>query len=199
MILLYPTKHYTEIERGYVMAGMIHLYIGDGKGKTTAAVGLAMRVAGSDRKVVFAQFLKSRSTGEIVSLKKLGIEVIRSDIEFGFTWTMNEKQKEECKNEQQRIFDSACKEVQDCLNVKNESEIIAVLFLDEIVDAVGKDMINQDMLRDFLTSKPEGLEIVMTGHEAVDWLIEMSDYVTVMKKIKHPFDEGVAARDTIEY
>lgn len=172
--------------------GLIHLYTGEGKGKTTAAVGLAARAAGSERRVVFAQLLKGRITGEVASLETLGVRVIRSDKDMGFVWEMDKEQKEACRVEQVRLFN----EIREI--IMNDMKI-DLLVVDEALDVMVLGLIEERMIRDFLEQKPAGLEMVCTGREAPDWLFEQADYVTEMKKIKHPFDRGIEAREAIEY
>ena len=172
--------------------GLIHLYIGDGKGKTTAAVGLAARAAGSGMKVVFGQVLKGRATGEVDSLKALGVNVIRSDKKTGFVWQMNDEQKEECKAEQLRLLG----EIRNA--VANDPDT-GLLVIDEVLDVISLGLVDEQQVRDIIDTKPEGLEIVLTGRSAPEWLTEKADYVTEMKKIKHPYDRGVIARKAIEY
>jgi len=173
--------------------GLIHLYIGEGKGKTTAAVGLAARAAGSGKKVVFGQLLKGQLTGEVASLEALGVKVIRTDKDQGFVWQMNEEQLEECRKEQVRLF----KEIWD--NTIFSEPGIDLLVADESLDVLFLGLLEEQMIRDVLEKKPEGLEIVCTGRQAPEWMFELADYVTEMKKIKHPYDRGVGAREAIEY
>jgi len=172
--------------------GLIHLYIGEGKGKTTAAVGLAARAAGNGRRVVFGQLLKGGETGEIASLKALGVRVIRSEKENCFTWEMDEQQKAECEAEQMRLFD-------EIREVIREDEALDLLVVDEALDVVAFGALDEQSVKDVFDSKPETLEVVCTGRGAPDWLIEKADYVTEMRKIKHPFDRGIKAREAIEY
>ena len=171
---------------------MIHVYFGNGKGKTTAAVGLATRCAGHGKHVIFAQFLKSRDTGEIVSLIKLGIHVIRSEKTDCFSWEMNKEQKEECKKVQAGLFDIIVSDVQN----KN---LIDMLVLDEALNALSEGFLDEKELKDFIISKSEDMEIVLTGRVLPDWLKEMADYCTEMKKHKHPYDKGTQAREAVEY
>jgi len=166
--------------------------MGEGKGKTTAAVGLAARAAGSGKKVVFGQLLKGQRTGEVASLEALGVKVIRSDKSMGFVWQMNEEQKEECRAEQQRLLG----EIHDM--VINEPDT-GLLVVDEALDVIALGLIDEQEILGIIEKKPESLEIVFTGHTAPEWLIEKADYVTEMKKIKHPYDQGVKARTAIEY
>ena len=172
--------------------GLIHLYIGEGKGKTTAAVGLAARAAGSGKKVVFAQLLKGRKTGEVASLEKLGIRVVRSKKDFGFVWEMDAEEKEACRVEQVRLFN----EIGDI--VFGETEI-DLLIIDEALDVISLKLLGEQEIKDVLDRKPAGMEIIFTGHIAPDWMFELADYITEMKKIKHPYDRGVKAREAIEY
>ena len=172
--------------------GLIHLYIGDGKGKTTAAAGLAARAAGNGKCVVFGQFLKGRRTGEVVSLERLGVRVIRSATDPGFSWNMNEQQKEGFKAEQGRLF-------ADMMEALGDEKGIDLLVMDEALDALAMGLLEEGTFRDAIVNKADGLEIVCTGRTAPDWLIEKADYVTEMKKLKHPFDRGIKARAAIEY
>jgi len=172
--------------------GLIHLYIGDGKGKTTAAVGLAARAAGSGMKVVFGQVLKGRATGEVDSLRALGVKVIRSDKKMGFVWQMNDEQKEECKAEQLRLLE----EIHSTVASDPDT---GLLVIDEVLDVISLGLVGEQQIRDIIETKPVELEVVFTGRAAPEWLIEKADYVTEMKKIKHPYDKGVKARRAIEY
>jgi len=172
--------------------GLIHLYTGDGKGKTTAAVGLAARAAGCGKRVVFGQLLKGRRTGEVASLEALGVKVIRSDKVLSFTWEMNDEQKENCKAEQARLFDEIC----DMVFGDAELDLLVV---DEALDVMAMELLENEKVRDVIERKPAGLEIILTGRDAPDWLCEKADYVTEMRKIKHPYDCGIKAREAIEY
>ena len=172
--------------------GLIHLYIGEGKGKTTAAIGLAARAAGSGKRVVFGQLLKGRKTGEVASLEALGVRVIRTDKEQSFIWQMDEEQLEECRAEQIRLFN----EFRDIILGDEEIDLLVV---DEALDVIVLGLVDERSVRDVFEQKPDTLEIVCTGRSAPDWLYEKADYVTEMKKIKHPFDRGIKAREAIEY
>ncbi|MDR2632888.1 MAG: cob(I)yrinic acid a,c-diamide adenosyltransferase [Treponema sp.] len=171
------------------MSGLIHLYIGDGKGKTTAAVGLSVRAAGRDKQVLFAQFLKSSLTGELRSLEKLGVRVIRSTLAFGFTHQMNEETQARCRAEQGQILDR----VREALY--GEADL---LVLDEVLDALTTGMLDEGDLRSLVESKASELELVLTGRNPPAWLLDAADYVSEIKKRKHPYDRGVPARIGIE-
>ena len=170
--------------------GLIHLYSGDGKGKTTAAVGLSVRAAGRGFKVVFAQFLKSMETGEILPLQDIGVTVLRGNLPRGFTWELTEPQKEMLISEHNKLFEKAvslCGDGEDTL-----------LVLDEIVGACAGGYLNREAVLRFLGGKPPALEVVLTGRNPAPELIELADYVTEMRKLKHPMDEGITARVGIE-
>ncbi|MCL2493121.1 MAG: cob(I)yrinic acid a,c-diamide adenosyltransferase [Clostridiales bacterium] len=168
------------------------MYFGDGKGKTTASIGLTVRAVGRGRKVVFTQFLKECNTGEIASLKRLGVRVIRSENYNGFYYKMNEDQQKKYRTGQLSLLEEA-------REAACGADPADLLVLDEVVDICDLKMVDENILRDFILQKPTGMEIVLTGHCAPDWLVEMADYVTEMKKHKHPYDRGIVARESIEY
>jgi cob(I)alamin adenosyltransferase len=170
--------------------GLIHVYIGNGKGKTTASLGLSLRAAGRDKTVVFAQFLKTGTTGELASLEKLGIPVIRSTVKLGFTHRMDAQAKVLCGEEQRRILDRV-------LEALAAGEV-DLLVLDEVIDAVNAGMLDEGEFRSLVENKAPELELVLTGRQPPGWLIEKADYVSEIKKIKHPFDRGISARTGIE-
>lgn len=170
--------------------GLIHLYCGDGKGKTTAAIGLSVRAAGRGFKIIFAQFLKSMETGEILPLQDIGVTVLRGELPRGFTWELTESQKETLIEEHNKLFSKAtslCGNGEDTL-----------LVLDELVGAYAGGYLNRKAVLRFLKEKPPALEVVLTGRNPAAELMGLSDYVTEMRKLKHPMDEGITARTGIE-
>lgn len=172
--------------------GLIHIYCGDGKGKTTAAMGLAIRAAGREKKVFITQFLKSGKSGELVSLEKLKeyITFLPGKPVNKFVWNMNDEEKMEAKREHTARF----KEIIDI--IKNED--YDLLILDEIIATINNGFIELNEVIEFLKNKPETLEVVMTGRDPKEELIELANYVTEMKCIKHPFKEGIPSRVGIE-
>lgn len=169
--------------------GLVHLYCGDGKGKTTAAMGLAMRVAGRGLRVLIVQFLKSTPTGELEILKLLPqVKVLRSSEQLGFTFRMNEEQKHRAAVIQQQLFAGAKEQMQDT----------DLLILDEVMAAINAGMLQTEQVVDLLRERPAGLEVVLTGRNPPPELMELADYVSEIKKVRHPFDKGIAARDGIE-
>ena len=172
--------------------GLIHIYCGDGKGKTTAAMGLAIRAAGREKKVFITQFLKSGKSGELVSLEKLKeyITFLPGRPVNKFVWNMNDEEKIEAKREHTARFN----EIIDI--IKNED--YDLLILDEIIATINNGFIELNKVIEFLKNKPETLEVVMTGRDPKEELIELANYVTEMKCIKHPFKEGIPSRVGIE-
>ncbi len=173
------------------MFGLIHIYCGDGKGKTTAAVGLAVRCAGRGNKVLLVQFLKSRDSGELYSLAKLpDIEVIRGKESKKFTFQMNEEEKHALLIEHNKMFE------QVLAKIKNGG--YSLLILDEVIGALNAKVFEMPKLIEFLRHKPENLEVVLTGRNPAPELVEIADYVSEMRKVKHPMDKGIMAREGIE-
>lgn len=173
------------------MFGLIHIYCGDGKGKTTAAVGLAVRCAGRGNKVLLVQFLKSRDSGELYSLAKLqDIEVMRGKESKKFTFQMNEEEKHALLIEHNKMFEQVLEKI------KNGG--YSLLILDEVIGALNAKVFEMPKLIEFLRHKPENLEVVLTGRNPAPELVEIADYVSEMRKVKHPMDKGIMAREGIE-
>lgn len=173
------------------MFGLIHIYCGDGKGKTTAAVGLAVRCAGRGNKVLLVQFLKSRDSGELYSLAKLpDIEVMRGKESKKFTFQMNEEEKHALLIEHNKMFE------QVLAKIKNGG--YSLLILDEVIGALNAKVFEMPKLIEFLRHKPENLEVVLTGRNPAPELVEIADYVSEVRKVKHPMDKGIMAREGIE-
>ena len=173
------------------MQGLIHLYCGDGKGKTTAAVGLSVRAAGAGKRVLFAQFLKDGSSSELNVLRALqNVEVACCTQNFGFFKAMDGQTKAAAR----RAYTALLEET-----LQKSADGVALLVLDEAVAACNHGLIEEARLLDFLHHKPEDLEVVLTGREPSQHLLDAADYVTEMKKRAHPFDKGVSARLGIEF
>ena len=164
---------------------MIQVYIGEGKGKTTASIGLSIRAAGHGFNVLFMQFLKDDSSGEISVLRSIpGIEVIHCPVNYGFTFQMTEDQKKETALEYDKMLDKAI-----------EADVFLIV-LDEAIHALNAGLINQEKLERLLH---KNCEIVLTGRNAPEWLTDRADYVSDIQKIKHPYDKRVQARVGIEF
>ena len=169
---------------------MIHLYCGDGKGKTTAAVGLAVRAAGSGMRVLFAQFFKSGNSSEVEVLASIGgIETCHPTVHYGRFKTMTDEQKAKIRTHYGELL----------VDIIRQADKFDLIVLDEAVSACGYGMIDTKTLTEFLRTEGTRLEIVLTGRNPMPEIVEFADYVTEMKKIKHPFDGGITARKGIEY
>ncbi len=174
-------------------SGLVHIYTGEGKGKTTAAIGLAIRAAGNGMKVLFVQFLKGgEESGELKIFKKLqeNIEVIRLDQRHPIFFKKGDT-KEELIN--------ASKEALNLIAKKIESDKYDLIILDEINNLIAQGWADINELTNIIRKRPEGVEIVLTGRGAPQELLEIADYVTEMKAIKHPFKKRIKARKGIEY
>jgi len=172
--------------------GKIHVYTGEGKGKTTAALGLALRVVGRGYKVIIIQFLKKQATGECLVESKLKPNL--SIHQFGrqeFHY-----QKDKSKAEDIKLARAGLEFAEEIL----EKEKPNLLILDEINVAIYFDLLSLDSVNKILDQAVEqGIEVVLTGQKARPEIIRRADLVTEMKKVKHYFEQGVEARKGIEF
>ncbi len=173
--------------------GLVHIYTGEGKGKTTAAVGLGLRACGSGLKVLLVQFLKSAATGELEAIKRLepDFKVIRGFTCKKFSWDMTGEELEHTAREAAEMFEQAKAVVQT-----GQYELV---ILDEILGTVSLNFLPLETVLDFVKNKPEKVELVMTGRNAHKAFVEAADYVSEIKAVKHPYEKGMAARKGIEY
>lgn len=168
--------------------GYIHLYTGNGKGKTTAAIGLAVRAAGAGKRVFIAQFVKGMHYSELDALKRFPEIEIR---QYGLDCFI--------KNEPtQKDIDAARAGLAEVVKIIAENRF-DILILDEICIALYYHLFEEEEIIDLLKTKPEEMEVVLTGRYAPDALFEIADLVTEMKEIKHYYNNGVAAREGIEF
>jgi cob(I)alamin adenosyltransferase len=176
--------------------GLVQIYTGDGKGKTTAAFGLALRAAGQGNKVLIYQFLKppSLDIGERFALD-LGAVRIRTEA-IDVPWDMSESLKDE---KTVARMQAAISEALERIAQTAEKKFYDVLILDEIVFCLSKGLARLEDIKGIIDRKDSGVEIILTGSGATRELIDMADLVTEMKKIKHPFDKGLPARRGIEF
>lgn len=170
------------------MAGYIHLYTGNGKGKTTAAIGLAIRAAGAGKKVFIAQFVKGMPYGELITLERIPEIEIR---QYGLDcFIVNKPTAEDTKAAR-----TGLKEVSEII----KSNLCDVLVLDEVCIALYYKLFDENEVIGLLKDKPGDMEVVLTGRYAPTSLIEMADLVTEMKEIKHYYTRGIQAREGIEF
>jgi len=176
--------------------GLVQIYTGDGKGKTTAAFGLALRAAGQGNKVLIYQFLKppSLDIGERFALQ-LGAVRIRVET-LDIPWDMSQSFDNEKRVAQTQ---AAISEVLERIAQTGEKRFYDLLILDEIVFCLSKDLAKLEDIKNVIDRRDPAVEIVLTGRGATDELIALADLVTEMKNIKHPFDKGLPARRGIEF
>ena len=173
--------------------GFVQVYCGNGKGKTTAAIGLGIRAIGSDLKVIMIQFLKNPDTGECKTLKRLEPEfkVFHFEKPRGFTWTLTPDEREEKKIEIKNAMNFARK-------VLDTGEC-DVLILDEILGAIQAGFVAEQEICNMIDNRPEGIELVLTGRVLPENIAEKASYISQIQAAKHPMNEGIPARKGIEY
>ena len=177
-----------EIKEG---TGLIHIYCGDGKGKTTAAVGLCIRAAGYGLKVLICQFMKDGSSSERRILSQIpGIMLLPAPEKELFSFQMDPEQRMQKKQRFEQTLNDAFRMAKE--------EHCQVLLLDEVLYAVGADLLEEDLLARLLQEKPEDLEGILTGRDPGRQILDLADYVSRISKVKHPFDRGIRARYGIE-
>jgi len=171
--------------------GLVQVYTGSGKGKTTASMGLGFRAVGAGMTVKVIQFLKTSETGELTSAAMFGdrFNIYRFGTVRSFYNTMTEQQKQITRDEVRTAFDFAKKIANEC----------DVLILDEIFGAISNELISENELCSFITSKPMNVELVLTGRNAPKSVVSLADYVSEINAVKHPFGKGVSSRKGIEY
>ncbi|MBE7024835.1 MAG: cob(I)yrinic acid a,c-diamide adenosyltransferase [Ruminococcaceae bacterium] len=167
------------------MTNCLHIYTGDGKGKTTACMGLALRFLSGGGRVLILQFMKGSPSGEIPLLEKLGASVKRLSKNYGF---YPFKQTSAVIEEHNRLMSEA-------LSFAQKGE--GLLILDEIISAYSLSLLCRSQLLELLRHK--NCEIVCTGRNAPPELIKLADYITEMKNVRHPYASGLGARKGIEY
>lgn len=169
-----------------------HLYYGDGKGKTTSALGLAVRAAGNGMNVHIVQFLKGGNTGELNTLTNVNsIKISRCDRHYGFTFKMSENDKKE-------ITDCHNKNLEYAIKLMNGGKT-DVLILDEIIDAYNLNLIDKKRVSELVFEMQLDAELIMTGHNPQQKFIDAVDYASEIKAIKHPYEKGIPSRIGIEY
>jgi len=167
------------LEKGY-----IHVYTGNGKGKTTSAIGLGIRASGAGYKVYMLQFMKGRKYSELVTIDKIK----------NFSYSQHGRDEFVNKKNPEQIDIDLAKEGFDHAKKLVKSEKYDMIILDEINVAVDFNLIKLKDVLDLVETKPKGLELVLTGRYANKEFVKIADYVTEMLEIKHPYQQGVQAR-----
>ena len=170
---------------------MLHIYMGDGKGKTTAAFGLALRAAGRGRRVIVAQFLKCEDCGERRSMEYVPhVLLLPVPERIKFVFQMNAVERAECES--------------DCVKLLRDAVTLAeqegsVVVLDEVLGALETEILREEDVLDCLAQLSGDCEVVLTGRKAPRSLLERADYITEMKALRHPYDQGIPAREGVEF
>ena len=172
-----------------MMTGLIQVYTGDGKGKTTAALGLALRAAGRNMKVLIVQFMKKWDYGELHSVKLIPNITLET---FGTKeFIYKGKVKKIDYEEAEKAFSFGIEGM--------KSGNYDIVIFDELNMALYYDLLDLEEVIKKLTEKPNNVEVVITGRRAPKEIIEIADLVTEMKEVKHPYQKGIKARIGIEY
>lgn len=176
--------------------GLVQIYTGDGKGKTTAAFGLALRAAGQGNKVLIFQFLKPSSldTGERNALQSGNLKIRVESLDEPWDMAKSFQDEQAIRRMQKAISDVLDKLAQDA-----EKRLYDVLIMDEIIFCLSKNLAKFDDVMRIINRRASGVEIVMTGRGATKELFEIADLVTEMKCVKHPFEKGIGARKGIDF
>lgn len=167
---------------------MLHIYCGDGKGKTTAALGLALRAAGSGMRVHFVQFLKGAETSELGSLSRIPeITVLRCDRNYGFTFQMTDED---------RAALTACHNAM-LEKIREQLAETDLLVLDEFCAAYNQKLLDCAAAEQLIADCKA--ELVLTGRNPADRFLAMADYISEIRAVRHPYEKGITARRGIEY
>ena len=173
--------------------GLVIVYTGDGKGKTTAAMGLALRAAGYGRRVLVIQFVKTWFTGEKGGFEHLpNVEFVQAG--KGFYKILGDKLPETEHVE-------AAQDALELATLKMSSGDYDVVVLDEIIGTVTGGLLKLEAVLELVDNKPSQVDLVLTGHRGKELpqLLERADLITEMVKVKHPYDSGIIAKKTIDY
>jgi len=170
--------------------GYTHVYYGTGKGKTSAALGLAIRSAGAGLRVYVARFLKDANSSELNILRNINnISLADTPTVLPFYFNMTQKEKEKYKVYAHQLLKTLMCKISD----------FDVVILDEYLDAVNLEIFSIEDVKIFLDNKPNHVELVLTGHELITYIKDRADYVSFIQEEKHPFNEGIVARKGIEF
>ena len=170
---------------------MIQTYFGNGKGKTTAAVGSAIRCAGCGNKVLFVQFLKNNDSAEFNVFSEIkNIDVLCSDEHY----ELYDNRKKDCKLALTQAYNKLLFE-----DAKSKADTYQMIILDEILDAVEYGYIDENNLLELLAEIKSHSEIILTGHNLTQRIADVSDYISEIKEISHPYTKGVSPREGIEF
>lgn len=210
--------------KGYIKmnekhTGLFHIYCGDGKGKTTAAIGAAVRAAGAGLKVCFVQLMKSGESSELSVIKNIQNITVQAVINpYGFTWKMTVSEKEKLRklnDETVEMLINAIGNKSDASdgNLANSSQSnnaagkfmynevngwFDMIIIDELMSAYQNELVGKSLVSSLIEKCKGNTELIFTGRNPSDELMEKADYITEMKCQRHPYEKGVSARLGIE-
>lgn len=168
--------------------GCIHLYHGEGKGKTTCAMGLALRASFYGKKIGILQCLKDGSSGEVQQLATFpNVTLFVGKVTDHFSWQMTEQEKEETKILMESLFTKASSETWD------------MLLIDEVCGGLSTGLLSETLVQNLIHEKPPQTELIFTGRNPPQFLLDCADYCTYFQEVKHPYRQGIPARESIEY
>lgn len=171
--------------------GIVQVYTGTGKGKTTAAWGLALRAVGHGHAVAVVQFLKPSSSGEVRAAERFEDQLSVFGETRPYDPGLDQRGSDELRVDSRRNLDTAREAM-----LSGRYDLVV---LDEINMVLWYEFVSRDEMLRFLAARPNGVELVLTGRYAPDWLISAADLVTEMTAVKHTSDTGMKARKGIEY
>lgn len=180
---------------------MLHIYCGNGKGKTTAAVGLAVRAVGAGMRVRFVQFMKGAYTSELAVLENIsGLEVQRCNKDYGFYKSMSENDKLDithCHNDLLEFAFStsiAYNNVVDKLTDKSK-----MIVLDEFCSAYNYGLMDKSLAEKLILDNKDNTEVVLTGRDPAEIFVNAADYISEIHCLRHPYERGISARKGVEF
>ena len=173
--------------------GLVQIYCGKGKGKTTAAIGLGIRAIGNDYDVIMIQFLKHDTTGECKMIKSLEphFKVFHFEKKRGFTWQISEDEKQELKSGTSNALKFASKVM--------DTGQCDVLILDELLNSIELGFVTEEEVCELIDGKSEDVELVLTGRTLPESIAQRAHYISRIDEVKHPMQKGIDARRGIEY
>lgn len=166
---------------------MIQIYCGDGKGKTTAAIGASVRAAGAGLRVCLTQFMKGSPTSELTALECLPITVRRSDRDYGFYKSMSGGDKSEITRCHNALLEAAFAERYD------------FIVLDELCSAYRLGLLDRELAERLILDNKDHVEIIITGREPPEVFLNAADYISEIQCRRHPYERGISARHGIEF
>lgn len=181
--------------KGRRRKGLVIVNTGDGKGKTTAAMGLALRACGHRMRVLVLQFIKGTwKTGEIAAARQLApyFELVR----MGRGFTIERLRDRRISDEEHR---QAAQEALAWVRERMTSGGYQVIVLDEILGSIKAGLVSLEQVLDLVARKPPDLHLVLTGRDAPPEIVAAADLVTEMRKVKHPYDQGIMAQRGVEF